>query len=51
MLPDILSLEQKRNRVKNLLQEMAKKDETIRNAGGRGNNAGGRGNNARWELN
>jgi len=43
MLPDILSVEQKKNRVKNLLQEMSKKDETIYNAGGR---AGG----ARWTL-
>jgi len=44
MLPDILSVEQKKNKVKNLLQEMAKKDQSIRNAGGRGNHA-------RWELN
>ncbi|MDX8413917.1 MAG: hypothetical protein R8J85_07495 [Mariprofundales bacterium] len=42
--PDILDLEQKKNMIKNLFQEMAKKDETIRNAGGRGNNV-------RWELN
>jgi len=27
-LPDILDLEKKKNRVKNLLQEMSKKDET-----------------------
>jgi len=43
MLPDILSLEQKKNRVKNLLQEMAKKDQTIYNAGGRAGCA-------RWKL-
>jgi len=43
MLLDILSLEQKKNKVKNLLQEMAKKDQTIYNAGGR---AGG----AMWKL-
>jgi len=43
-LPEILSPEQKKNMIKNLLQEMAKKDETIRNTGGRGNNA-------RWEMN
>jgi len=42
-LPDILVLEQKKNKVKNLLQEMSKKDQSIYNAGGR---AGG----ARWKL-
>jgi len=28
-LPEILNLEKKKNRVKNLLQEMSRKDETI----------------------
>jgi len=42
-LPELLSLEQKKNMIKNLFQEMTKKDKTICNAGGRGNNA-------RWEL-
>jgi len=42
-LPDILDLEKKKSRVKNLLQEMAKKDQSIYNAGGR---AGG----AKWKL-
>jgi len=43
MLPDILNSEQKKNMIKNLLQEMAKKDQSIYNAGGR---AGG----AMWKL-
>jgi ATP-dependent DNA helicase RecG len=42
-LPDILDEKQKKNKIKNLLQEMAKKDETVRNAGGRGESA-------RWVL-
>lgn len=42
-LPGVLSEAQKKAKVKNLVQEMAKKDGSIRNAGGRGQGA-------RWEL-
>ncbi|MFO1353026.1 MAG: putative DNA binding domain-containing protein [Gammaproteobacteria bacterium] len=43
-LPDMLDVEQKKNKIRNLLQEMARKDQTIRNTGGRGARA-------RWVLN
>ncbi len=42
-LPDILDVQKKKHKVRNLLQEMAKKDGSIHNAGGRGKGA-------RWEL-
>lgn len=42
-LPDVLDTKQKKNRIKNLLQEMAKKDGAIQNIGGRGESA-------RWVL-
>lgn len=42
-LPDVLEHEQKKNRIRNLLQEMALKDGTILNHGGKGINA-------RWIL-
>lgn len=42
-LPDVLDQDQKKNKVRNLLQEMASKDKTIRNTGGRGSGA-------TWEL-
>lgn len=42
-LPDILDAGQKKNKIRNLLQEMAKKDSSVKNAGGRGGNA-------LWEL-
>lgn len=38
-LPDVLNTGQKKNRIRNLLQEMAKKDGVVRNAGGRGASA------------
>jgi len=43
-LPDVLDLMQKKNKIRNLLQEMVKKDGAIRNTGGRGDHA-------RWVLN
>jgi ATP-dependent DNA helicase RecG len=42
-MPDILDDKQKRTRIRNLLQEMSKTDQTIRNAGGRAQGA-------RWVL-
>ena len=42
-LPDVLNHDQKKHKIRNLLQEMSSKDKTIRNSGGRG--AG-----AIWEL-
>jgi len=38
-LPEVLDATQKKNKIRNLLQEMAKKDATVRNARGRGNHA------------
>lgn len=38
-LPDVLNTVQKKNRIRNLLQEMVKKDGTVTNAGGRGSSA------------
>lgn len=42
-LPDVLDAKQKKNKIRNLLQEMAKKDGTVWNTGGRGDHA-------RWAL-
>jgi len=42
-LPDVLDEDEKKNRIRNLLQEMARKDETIKNSGKRGSGA-------RWML-
>ena len=42
-LPDILGEQQKKNKIRNLLQEMTRKDETLCNKGARGPNA-------RWVL-
>jgi len=42
-LPEVLSHQQKRTRVRNLLQEMSRKDQSIHNAGGRGKHA-------KWQL-
>lgn len=38
-LPDVLDAGQRKNKIRNLLQEMAKKDGSVANAGGRGANA------------
>lgn len=38
-LPDVLDTRQKKNKIRNLLQEMAKKDGSVMNSGGRGENA------------
>lgn len=38
-LPDLLDADQKKNKIRNLLQEMARKDGSVMNVGGRGNNA------------
>lgn len=42
-LPDVLDAKQKKNKIRNLLQEMAKKDGTLQNVGGRGDHA-------KWSL-
>lgn len=42
-LPDLLDADQKKNKIRNLLQELARKDGIIMNVGGRGSNA-------RWVL-
>jgi hypothetical protein len=42
MLPQVLSVEKKRNKVKNLLTEMRVKDKSIRSTG--------KGRNALWDL-
>jgi ATP-dependent DNA helicase RecG len=42
-LPEVLSRQQKRTKVRNLLQEMTRKDQSIHNAGGRGKHA-------KWQL-
>lgn len=35
-LPDVLTFEQRKRKIQNLLQEMARNDQSIRNVGGRG---------------
>lgn len=42
-LPDLLDADQKKNKIRNLLQELARKDGSVMNVGGRGSNA-------RWVL-
>ena len=42
-LPDLLDADQKKNKIRNLLQELARKDGNVMNVGGRGSNA-------RWVL-
>ena len=42
-LPDLLDVDQKKNKIRNLLQELARKDGSVMNVGGRGSNA-------RWVL-